>query len=291
MTCEVSREWLLNAEKPACVDTAPADIASHIRGCAQCQKLEQDLAALEEQWRQRPLPASVESAKVAFLKRLESQPAAAPHNPERRRAGVLFWAIAASLFIVAGISLLFFFPGQPVAAHPDVIDQLVDWNLDMSQAPTQADRQRIYVERQARLQDSVGKARLGAPERDMAQNLLENGSWLAQNQDPVEELQRLNKMADDMLERVNTTNSAQAELFAKQFRKINERGIDPTMERVHSLAVADPERRKLINRILRHDKERAGQIAEILEKSPDITKKDLRKALDLSQKRHKHKKD
>jgi hypothetical protein len=282
---------LLNADKPASVDAAPAEIGQHIRTCADCQKLARDLSALEVQWRRRPVPARVELAKVAFLKRLESQPTAAPHKPDRRRAGVRFWAIAASLFIVAGISLLFFVPGRSVEAHTDVIEQLVDWNLDLSQAPTAADRQRIYVERQARLQKSVGKAQLGIPERDMAQSLLENGKWLVQNQDPVEELQLLNKMADDMLERVNTTDTVQAERFAKQFRKINERGIDPTMERVHALAVADPERRKLINRILRHDKERAGQINEILEKSPDITKRELRKALDLSQKRHKHKKD
>jgi hypothetical protein len=295
MTCESARDWLLDAEKPANVESAPAPIAEHVAGCAQCRKLAQELGELEEHWRQRPLPARAETAKVEFLKRLDNRPLPAPRKPARPRwTAVRYLAVAASIFVIGGACLLFLVPEQRVEARQDVIDQLIEWNLELSEADTPAERQRIYAERQKKLENSVDKAKLNSPDRDMAATLLANGSWLAQNQDPVEELERFNQMADDVLEQVktsSTSDSHRATRFAKQFRKINERGIDPTMERVRALAGADASRRKLINRILKHDERRADQINTILEKSPDITKKELREALDLSQKRHKHKKE
>jgi hypothetical protein len=291
MNCDLAQTWLLNADAPADYPAGAAEIAEHVRGCGQCQKLAQDVVRLEQLWRDRPLPGRAETSKAGFLVRLQQLPAPASEKPKAHRWSALrYWAAAALLFIVLGGGFLFFGPGRHAEARPDVIEQLIDWNLDLSEAPA-ADRERIFSARQESLQKSVGAAQLGQSDRALAQELLANGSWLAHHQDPVEELQRFNTMADELLEQVRTSDVVRADRFARQFRKVNERAIDPAMERVRAIAAADPERRKLINRILKHDKERAAQIYEILERSPDITKKELRQALDMAQKRHKHKKE
>jgi hypothetical protein len=238
--------------------------------------------------------SKAELSRATFLARLEKAPTpVAASSKPHRRATLYYWAAAALLLIVAGSGVLFFGPGRDAEARPDVIDQLVDWNLDLSEAsPT--DRQRIFAERRNKLQNSIGNAKLDPTDRDLAENLMANGSWLVEHEDPVEEFQRFNVMADQLLDRVKTSSESdavRADRFARQFRKVNERGIDSKMERIRAIAAADPERRKLVNRILKHDKERAVEIDEILERSPDITKKELRAALDLSHKRHKHKKE
>ena len=292
MSCEPAREWLLNADYPEKLEAAPSDVAEHVRSCAACQGLSRDLIELERQWRGIPVSPRAEASKAAFLARLEKPPAPASAPPKpRRRAAFYYWSAAALLLIAAGSGVLFFGPGRNAEAHSDVIDQLVDWNLDLSEASA-VDRQRIYSDRRNKLQKSIVNAKLDPTDRDLAENLMANGTWLVEHEDPVEELQRFNVMADQLLDQVKSSsvsNAVRADRFARQFRKVNERGIDSKMERIRAIAAADPERRKLVNRILKHDKERAVEIDEILERSPDITKKELRAALDLSQKRHKHK--
>ena len=290
MTCETTRDWILQADSAS----ASSEIDRHIRGCADCQKFVRDVMNLERQWRDRPLPERAGTAKAAFLIRLQNRPTPVvePLKPHRW-AGIRYVVAAALLFVVVGSGFLFFGPGQQAAAQSDVIDQLIDWNLDLSEAASPVDRQRIFADKHEKLKRVLGSAKLDSADRQLAEHLLANGTWLAQNEDLGEELQRFNSMADELLERVKNaaeSDRLRSDRYAKQFRKVNERGIDPAMDRLASIKNADPERRKLINRILKHDKDRAKQIDEILEKSPDITKKELGEALEVARKRGKHKK-
>lgn len=291
MSCEPTRNWLMNADAPAAVETVSPEVAAHLDACTACRGLQDNLVKLEREWRGRPLPARAEAAKAAFLDRLQNPPA--PVQPARARrhwSATHRWAVAALLFIGVGMGTLLFLPGQEATAHPDVLDQLIDWNLEMSEAPS-ADRQGLYDNKHASLKKRLDSAKLAPTDRALAEELLQNGSWLAKNEDPVEELNRFSDMADHLLERVNTAaaDTGRAGNFARRFRKVNERAIDRNMERVSAITTSDPERQRLINKALKQDADRADQIQNILQNSPDISKKELRKALELNHKRHKKK--
>jgi hypothetical protein len=295
MTCKPARDWLLNADAPANWPAAPPEVAEHIQHCAACRALMSDLKNLEALWRNRPLPPRAETSKAAFLERLKtpSMPVSAVPKP-RRLAVPRYWAAVTALCLIVGAGLLWFWPAQPVEAHPDVIEQLVDWNLALSEAPSPADRQRIFDNQHQALQKNLEAAQLNPNEQELANDLFANGAWLARNENPAEELQRFNNLADQLLDQVKATtpsDALRANRFAKQFRKVNERGIGRNLERVAASKAADPEVKKLVNRILKHDAERAEQIGGLLERSPDMTKKELRHALDLAHKRLKPKKN
>jgi hypothetical protein len=291
MNCATARDTLLSADAPPA-----ADVAAHLQDCPACAALARDLAALEERWRARPLPANAETSKAAFLARvahLANPPAPAPQPAPapRRRREFLGWAAALILLIGTGAAVLVFGPGRDAEAHPDVIEQLVDWNIDLSEAAP-AERERIYHERRGALQKSLGTAKLDADDRKLAERLLDNGGWLAGHEDPVEELDRFTGVADTLLERLEAagTDPAKADRLARQFRKVNERAIGRNVEKVRAAKITDPQKKKLVNRLLKKDAERAEQLMDLIEKSPDLTKKELRQALDLTAKRQRHKK-
>jgi hypothetical protein len=289
MNCATARDWLLSADTAA----ASPDLAAHLQGCPACAALARDIVALEARWRARPLPANAATSKAAFLAHLANPATPAPQAAPapRRWREFLGWATALVLLIGAGAVVLVFGPGRDAEAHPDVIEQLVDWNIDLSEAAP-ADRERIYHERREALQKSLGKALLDADDRKLAERLLDNGGWLAGHEDPVEELDRFTGVADTLLERIEAAGAdpAKADRLARQFRKVNERAIGRNVEKVRAAKIADPQKKKLVHRLLKKDAERAEQLMDLIEKSPDLTKKELRQALDLTAKRHRHKK-
>ena len=82
MTCDPARDWLLHADHTA---DPPAEVADHLRACADCRALATRLDRLESCYRAMPLPASAEPAKAAFLERATVRPAAASPLAGRRR--------------------------------------------------------------------------------------------------------------------------------------------------------------------------------------------------------------
>jgi hypothetical protein len=83
-----------------------------------------------------------------------------------------------------------------------VIEQLVDWNLELTEAATPADRDRIFADKHEKLKVRIGQAKLSDTDRELAENLLTNGVWLVKNDDPVEELNRFHRVADRLLEKM-----------------------------------------------------------------------------------------
>jgi hypothetical protein len=294
MTCDAVRDWLANADDPENGKTFPVEVVDHCRQCAACEAFRSRLNNLERRWRELPLPANAESSKAAFLLRLVNPPSPTPERKPGIRRRRMLWggAIAAVLFLVGGVGILFFGPAKQAEAHPDVLEQLIDWNLDMSEAPSPADRQRLYTERHDNLKKSVEKAKLNADDRALAEDLLANGAWMAHNEDPVEELNRFDTMADRLLERVETSTAdpTRADRFATQFRRVNERAIERNLEKIKLAKITDPQKKKMVQKLLKKDAERADLILKVLEKSPDLTKKELRQVLEQAHKRIKSKK-
>jgi hypothetical protein len=296
MTCESTHDWLLQADKPDNFDAAPAEIAAHVRGCADCQQLIRRINQTEMVWRTIPDSPRAATSKEAFLKRLVQPPM--PATPAVRPGSwrqKLTWIGIAALFIVAGAGVLFFWPPQqPVQAQSDVIEQLVDWNLELTEAATPADRERIFAEKHEKLKFRMKQATLSDIDRELAENLLANGIWLVKNDDPVEELNRFHRVADRLLEKMqhaaDKADAMQSERMARQYAKIAERGIDGNLERIKVAKVVDPERKLKIKQMLKEDQDRNVKLLILVEKGSALSQKELRKALDLSEKRHKLKK-
>src|SRR5262245_44288430 len=167
MDCQRAQDWLLQAEdpRPGCF---PAEVAEHVGRCPTCGQLGLQLARLEQAWRQQPLPPSAETARAAFLKRLPSRPNSL--GPRRLRFPRLTpprWAIAALVLLTVGMSAWLLWPAPGVQASGDVVGQLIDWDLQLSEAPTAAERSRIFARQAEALKEGLHQAEMPAEDRDL----------------------------------------------------------------------------------------------------------------------------
>jgi hypothetical protein len=281
MTCSETRDLLLQSASPA---ELPAAASEHARECAACRALAADMARLEQHWRGLPLPPSVESSRAAFVARLADRPKPAP-VPVHRFA-VPRWAVAAAILVaVAGSSLMFV--SNEARASADVIDRLIDWNLDLATA-TPADRARLG-ERAAAFHGDL--KRVTEADRDLAESLLQNGTWLATNDDPLAVAERFNAVADQLLFRIQAATDAgerkRSDKLSRQYRRVFERGIDPNVRRALASPALNFEHQGRIERVLLSDEGRLEKLAELLERVPDASRKEIRRALELSKKQPK----
>src|SRR5262245_20417853 len=131
MKCDKARDWLLRAETPAALSTAPQGVDEHVRACPECRRLLQKLVRLEEAWRALPSPPGLEAAQRRMLKKSAAvPPRSLPRGGGFRHIGA--WAAAAAILIAAGVGIWFAVRPTPPPAS-NIIDQLIAWNLDLSQ--------------------------------------------------------------------------------------------------------------------------------------------------------------
>jgi len=147
MDCRDARERLLESDDPSDGGTLAPELADHVATCDACRQLAGELTRLEQAWRAIPVPDDSERARAAFLERLSSPAALVVPRARTRRPthAPARWLVAASVLIALGIggSLLVSMPRAH--ASSDVVERLVHWNLDLSQAPSPAERSRIYA--------------------------------------------------------------------------------------------------------------------------------------------------
>jgi hypothetical protein len=280
VTCDDAKSEMLD-------DASSVELAAHRETCAACRDYAARVRSLEVRWRSRPLPARAELAKQAFLDRLATP--AVPASPSRRRWR---WSVAAVCCLLAGSALILFWPGDRVEARDDVLDQLIDWNLEVSEAATSIERQRIWDARQELLRLALRQAKLDQRERDLGERLLANAAWMAGHEDPIEELRRFHEVADRLLDGVNQAGPdvARSNKFARQFARVSERGIDRNVDRIKPEKLADPEWRGKYHRLARLDADLAERVRGLVDQAPDLTKRELRRALEASAARERRKK-
>src|SRR5947209_20502932 len=131
MTCDPARDWLLHADR---VDAPPADVVEHLRACADCRALAARLDRLESCYRAMPLPASAESARVAFLGRATIRPAVISAPAGRRWLAVPRWLLAAVLLAAVGLGVWALVTPGEARASGGLVEQLLDWNLELADA-------------------------------------------------------------------------------------------------------------------------------------------------------------
>ncbi|HLW66024.1 MAG TPA: hypothetical protein VKS79_12005 [Gemmataceae bacterium] len=302
MTCERAQHWILAVALPGELARAPRDIGEHIRQCDSCQRLIQRVVRLEENWRQQPAPASAERSQALFLQRLAEPPAPLIRKPElpRRNLRLARWMVAACVAAVVGLSIgvgVFSTSSTAHAESSDVVDRMIDWNLQMSEASTLEDRQRLFAERAESFKADLSKANLSESDRDFANNLMETGAWLASNDEPVEEADKLTTLADQIVTRAQTSGRPMDEKktarFVAQYQKVAQ-NIEAKVEKAEAKATANPtgtpaEQAKRIEKIEARENKRLEALAKLQEKMPEASKKEIKKVLEEEHKKHKPK--
>ena len=298
MNCRQAQDWLLQCEDPRPAPSGSPELAEHLAGCEVCRLLTGKVRRLEQAWRPLPVPASADRARVAFLNRL-SRPAVLPIQPQRvrsRRFATPRWAVAALVFLAVGMGVWLLFPAPQAHAAPELVDRLVDWNLKLTQAKSPEERNRIYAELAPQLKDAVQKTDMPADDRALAESLLENGTWLAGNDDPVAEADRFNDVADKLLARMDSAtdggDAGKVTQLARLYSQVADRGISANMEKAEAAAPADPRIEQKLEAVAeRHDRH-VQATAALVQRAPAPARKEVRQAHELSakqQKQHKNK--
>src|SRR5262249_21631097 len=173
-------------------------------------------------------------------------------------------------------------------ASPDLVGQLIEWNLDLSQAESADERSQIFADQAAKLKAALQKTNLPPEDRELAETLWENGAWLAENEDPLAEADRFTAVADRLVEMMHTANkkgnNRALKRFAPHYGQVAENGIDANLEKIRASGVLDGERNRNLERIVRRNEKRRQALAELLERTPDASRKEIDQALGLGPK-------
>lgn len=246
MLCQTIHDWLMNADDPSRPNPLVAD---HIAGCTLCQEFAAELIGLETAVRSHPTPPSVLANRDAFLARIANT---VPPPVRNRQIGqiVAICATMAASLIVGLVTAWFIWressqpdhpsPNSTVAhAEPSVVEDLVEWNLRLTEADGVADRERLVRERLPELQASVRSAKLTPHDRTLAENLLSHGQRLGSTNDPVEEAEGFHELADTLLARLDSVveDQRRSEFYARLYSKVIDRGVDANLDRAERQAL------------------------------------------------------
>jgi hypothetical protein len=295
MDCQDAQDRLYDAEDLSAAGLSPGELASHLVDCAACRQLLSDLSHLELAWRAIPLPAGSERAREAFLERLSgstsgAEPNRLPRGRHLRRVSPR-WLIAASVLVAVGVGGALLVSNRRASASSDVVERLVDWNLSLARTPLPADRDRLYAGQAESLQVKVRQTDLPAEERGLAESLLENAPWLAHNDDPLAVAGLFHDVADKLLSRMGNAirrgDEARAGRYARLYRRVEESGIGSKMEVLETTEALDFSRQRHLERLILRDADRMRTLVALLERAPDTSRKEIKRALGVVKNRPK----
>jgi hypothetical protein len=242
MLCSAARDWLLMADD---VSRPTAEVSAHLAGCAACQNLAAELAAVEAAVRSYPTPEIAIAGRDAFLTRIAPTP-----RPRRRRGYRPMAATSAVLAasLVIGIGLAAWMhprpkdngPRQQVVAQakPAVVEELVEWNLKLTEAEVPTERQQLVRERLPQLQAKLQTSNLSTEDRAFAEQLLVHAQRMSEATDPVEEAEAFHGLADTLLVRLDTMvdDPDRSEFYAKLYSQVRDRGVEANLDRAERVA-------------------------------------------------------
>ena len=292
MNCPDAQEWLLRSDLTE-GETPPADVAAHLAGCAECRSYADRLRRLERAVRELPAPAGADAAREAFLKRLRAGNAGRRPSPLRARRWVAAAAAAALLVAVAG-TLVLTLGGSRASEASVVLDQLVDWNLEVANAGSPSDRDRLYAARATELERRVREGRLAADEHELAASLLENSARLSRGSDPLAEAEALTDVASVVVRQMGRAASKgdvhKTKGLNAYYARLVQRGVNAKIDRIEDPVPPLPEHDRKLERLLKRNAEMRDELATLLKTSPAATHDEIRRALNLPvPKRHKNK--
>jgi len=282
MDCSTAREILMSDAPGSIGQPLPAEVVDHLARCPECATLSADLTRLDEAWRAIPLPTGVDRAREDFLRRFETSKR--PRKLDRRRS-LPRWAIAATVLLALGVGVGLLVKPRTVAASTDVVDRLVDWNLRLAHAPSAEERGRIYSDQASRFADEVEKSSLPDDDRDLVRSLLEKAPTLVREPDPLVEADRFDDLADKLLARMNRAerkgDTRRFDHSAALYKRVAEMGIESKLEVLEASNSLDFDKKRRLERLILRDEGRMNKLVELLERVPDSSRKQIKRALGI----------
>ena len=141
--------------------------------------------------------------------------------------------------------------------------------------PDEAHDQRklIYAAQAANLKAAVEQARLPASDRELADTLLENGTWLADNDDPLAEADRFNDVADQLLTRMDEATDRKdipgLKRLADIYRGVADQGVEANIEEAVNAGPVVGERKKQLEQAVRSNAGRRAKLVKLLKRTPE----------------------
>jgi hypothetical protein len=283
MTCQEIQDAVLMAEDVSKETAKGTELGRHIESCAACAAFVERLTRVEATAKSLPVPAGSHEAKRATLTQIKW----VASHPRRRFFLRPSFLSAAAAMIVFGIGLGIYL-AQPGKASA-VVDQLVDWDLELADAQGPQQREAIYRTRAPQWESQIRNASLTTEDQQYASALLEHGRWLSTNPDPVDEAVRFSELADLIVNRMNTaaaSNDARAvRRFGQHYGRIVQRGIGDKLERMGANASISSEAKRKLDKIARHNAENERRLQILAEKSSSqASQREFKRALEVSRK-------
>ena len=295
-------------------------VAEHVAHCASCNQLARKLRRLEKAVRSLPEPPDSADARLRFAAQLEnleinavngdvdgevtedntgddvdlipsSLRISARHRRTARKSHVL-WRIADSRLTAAALLMLvlggsiwaYRFRQQQVLASAQTIDKLVVWNLRLTQSDSPAERRKLYAISAESVKQQTGQASLSSNDRKNAEALLQNGAFLADNQDPLAEADHFSEVADLLVTKMDSAADKAPEVMeqlSQTYYSVINQGIQKNLDRAEASGVNTDATQKQLEKIDQHNIVLMSKVEALLEKSPAISRPQLRQALDL----------
>lgn len=284
MTCQEIQDAILMTEDVA-KETAPdTELGRHIAGCAVCAAFAERLARVEHAAASLPVPPGSDEGKRATLTQVKWVAA----HPRRRFFLRPSFLSAAAAILIFGIGLGIYLAQPPKASA--VVDQLVEWDLELADAQGPQQREQIYRTRApAEWEMQIQNASLTTEDRQYASALLEHGKWLSTNPDPVDQAERFSDLAELIVNRMNSAaarNDARAvQRLGGNYRRIVQRGIGEKLDRMGANASISTEGKAKLAKIARRAADHERRLQMLAEKaSSQASQRELRRALEVSRK-------
>ena len=282
MTCLDLRKYLLMSEANRLADL-PEPVQRHLRACPGCRQTWARIEELAQKWNAMPLPESCETTKQAFLKKL----AAERPRPRSSGRGWLPKSPLVRVFVAASLAFVLLLGGWAFwrRPEPNVVDQLVAWNLDLADASTP--NRRKLVEKESQLKTLVQSADLTREDRSFAIKLLSAGSALADIDDPLAKADRFDRLAEEIHQQIDKAldngDEEEAKRLARRYGDISERGIQASLDEMKEKGL-DAQSAQWEN-LVRRDSGRRDALNTKLEKASEHSRAHLRKALGFTKKK------
>jgi hypothetical protein len=291
MDCAKAQEWLLQSDlSPA--ESAPTAVTEHMAECVECRAMADRLRRLEQAARQMPVPKSDQDVRrvvEGIIRYRQNRPRA--RSTSRRRRLVEWGLAAAALLLLAlVVGFILSLTGQTRTTHAaSVLGEMIDWNIELAQTEDVCDRQKLYASRAGRLGDRARTESLSPEDSALAERLIENGARLVRQSDPLGEAEAFTDVEADLVISMDAA-SARGDAAAMQrlggyYSRVVQSGINAKVARVNPDGAVSVEGDRRLERILRRHGELRERVAAMLEKSPDLSSADIRRALDLPPKK------
>jgi len=190
---------------------------------------------------------------------------------------------AASVLLVVGLGSLLLFRSHEAQAAPDVVEHLIDWSLDLAQAPSRDERTRIYTGQVEDIKATLAKTQLQPEDRELAETVLATSSWLIEHDDPMTQADRFGDIADKVVARLDAATAAHDEqrivTLANAYGRLTDLGVDANLQQAVASGAAGVDHQQKLERVLRCRVNRAKRLADILERNPEPARRAIHHAM------------